>query len=178
MDQERALLQGARAFDRQSLAEIYDQFSPAIYRYAIRLLGSADLAEECVAETFSRFIHALHRGSGPDQHLKAYLYRVAHNWVTDCFRRKPPPELPLDPERHIDHDADPCDALAVSLEQERVRSALTLLTPDQRQVIVLKYLEEMSNEEVAKVLEKPVGAVKALQHRGIQALRRMLLAEE
>jgi RNA polymerase sigma-70 factor (ECF subfamily) len=178
MDQERVWLQGARAFDRQSLAEIYDQFSPAIYRYAYRLLGSADLAEECVAETFSRFLHTLKRGMGPETHLKAYLYRVAHNWVTDSFRRQPLPELPLDPELHLNPEAEPSHAVVVSMERERVRSALKLLTPDQRQVIALKFLEEMSNEEVAKVVEKPVGAVKALQHRGIQALRRMLLAEE
>jgi RNA polymerase sigma factor (sigma-70 family) len=62
-------------------------------------------------------------------------------------------------------------------EQQRVRAALRLLTPEQRQVIVLRFLEEWSLKEVAEVMQKPVGAVKALQHRALAALRRILEEE-
>ena len=62
MDSDKDLLSRARRLQRQALAEVYDRFSPGLYRYARRLLGDADLAEECVAETFSRFLRALHRG--------------------------------------------------------------------------------------------------------------------
>jgi RNA polymerase sigma-70 factor (ECF subfamily) len=64
------------------------------------------------------------------------------------------------------------------LERERVRAALRLLTPDQRQVIVMRFLEGWSNEEIAQVLDKPVGAVKALQHRAIGTLRKLLVQKE
>ena len=60
------------------------------------------------------------------------------------------------------------------MELQQVRSALALLTPDQRQVIMLKYLEEWENEDIARALNKPVGAVKSLQHRAIESLRRLL----
>jgi len=93
---EKKLLKLARRFDQQTLGEIYDQYSPGLYRYAMRLLGNVDLAEECVAETFSRFLHALRGGGGPQDHLQAYLYRVAHNWITDQWRRQPPPPMQLD----------------------------------------------------------------------------------
>src|SRR5512136_2797630 len=89
---EPILLERAREFDRQALAEIYDAYSPGIYRYAMRFLADRDLAEECVAETFSRFLHALKRHTGPRDHLQAYLYRMAHNWFVDFFRQNPPPE--------------------------------------------------------------------------------------
>ena len=59
-----------------------------------------------------------------------------------------------------------------------MRAALVHLTPDQRQVIVLRYLEGLENEMVALALEKPVGAIKSLQHRAIDALRRMLVPQK
>ncbi len=83
----------AKRFDPQALAEIYDSLSPAIYRYALRLLGEQEQAKECMAETFQRFLTALQRGAGPDEFLRAYLYRIAHNWITDYYRRKQSPEL-------------------------------------------------------------------------------------
>jgi len=172
------LLQGARRFDMGALAEIYDTFSPAIYRYAMRLLGDTDVAEECVAETFSRFLMALKNGKGPREHLQAYLYRIAHNWITDVYRRKPPPSIPLNTEIPSESEIEPPNLLTQELKRQSVRDALALLTPDQRQVIVLKYLEGMDHSEIAMVINKPVGAVKAIQHRGMQALRRLLCSEE
>jgi RNA polymerase sigma-70 factor (ECF subfamily) len=106
--------------------------------------------------------------------LQAYLYRIAHNWITDYYRSKVPPSLPLDPELRSDPAQDPPEVVADAMELQQVRSALTLLTPDQRQVITLKYLEEWENEDIARALNKPVGAVKSLQHRAIDALRRLL----
>lgn len=73
---------------------------------------------------------------------------------------------------------DPDGILAATDEREAVRAALIQLTPDQRQVIVLKFLEEWSNQEVAEALDKPVGAIKALQHRAINTLRRFLVEPE
>jgi len=178
MPNDQMLLQCARRFEVGALAEIYDTFSPAIYRYAMRLLGDVDLAEECVAETFSRLLLALKNGKGPREHLQAYLYRVAHNWITDRYRRKIPPTLPLDPELRSDGDEEPPQMLTQEMDRQRVRAALELLTPDQRQVIALKYLEELDNTNIARVLNKPVGAVKALQHRAILSLRRILLSKE
>jgi RNA polymerase sigma-70 factor, ECF subfamily len=167
----------AQQFELQALAEIYDCYSPGLYRYALRLLGSRDAAEECIAETFSRFLLALRAGKGPKQNLQAYLYRIAHNWVTDHYRRMPP-TLPLVSRSQPDEAPSPDQILLQRAEKERVRHALACLTPDQRQVVVLKFLEEWTNEEVALALGKPVGAVKSLQHRAIAALQRMLSSEE
>ena len=84
--QEDELLHAARQFDRQALTEIYDRYSTALYAYAMRLLGNPELAEECVADTFQRFLLALRAGGGPDGYLKAYLYRIAHKEISagDC----------------------------------------------------------------------------------------------
>lgn len=161
-----------------ALTDIYDRYNPGLYRYALRLLGDAQLAEDCLSETFSRFLQALRAGQGPETHLQAYLYRVAHNWITDHYRRRPPPPLPLDSDRHVDPAASPEQVVAATLQQERVRAALARLTPEQRQVVMLKYLEGWENDAIAAALGKPVGAVKALQHRAVAALQRLLLPAE
>lgn len=172
--QDQAILERAKRFEAQTLEEIFNSFSPGIYRYAYRLLGDEELARECMSETFSRFLSALKRDSGPDDYLQAYLYRIAHNWVTDYYRSKVPPTLPLDVNTPADPTIEPHQVVAAAMDNQQLRDALSLLTPDQRQVIVLKYLEDWEIESIAQTLNKPVGAVKALQHRALEALRRIL----
>lgn len=173
------LLIQARRFNEQALVSIYEEFSPRLFRYAFRLLGESDLAEECVSETFSRFLHALKDGRGPDEHLQAYLYRIAHNWVTDYYRRQPPPSEPIE-ELIIGQDSggNPAQILAQELEREKVRKALLQLTQEQQKVIALKFLEGWAYPEIASLLGKTVEATRALQHRALAALRLYLVEEE
>lgn len=175
--EEQDLLNQARAFDSSALAAIYDRFSPGLYAYAMRLLGDQCLAEDCVAETFSRFLKALQSGQGPDAHLQAYLYRVAHNWITDLYRRQPPPPLELDEDLRAEEEAQPEHQVDHSLARQEVRNALRMLTPEQRQVVVLRFLEDWENEEVSAALHRPVSAVKSLQHRALNTLRRWLMGK-
>jgi RNA polymerase sigma-70 factor (ECF subfamily) len=175
---EGELLEGARRFEREALAAIYDRYSPGLYAYSLRLLGDPDLAEECTAETFSRFLHTLSQGNSPRQYLQAYLYRIAHNWINDWYRRQPPAPLSLEDNLHANDAESPQQVTLEHLAQRRVRNALLELTPDQRQVIVLKYLEGWELEEIAAALNKSVGAVKALQHRALEALRAVLIGVE
>ena len=172
------LLARAKRLDMEALAEIYDLYNLGLYGYAIRLLGDVELAEDCVAETFSRFLQALHAGRGPQTYLQAYLYRIAHNWITDLYRRQPIPPLSLDEDLHTSSELWPELEAAENIQKERVRAALLHLTPDQRQVILLKYYYGWENKEVAAALNKPIGAVKSLQHRALGGLRRMLLPVE
>ncbi|TRZ51621.1 sigma-70 family RNA polymerase sigma factor [bacterium] len=171
------LLELARQFDHPALAQIYDTYSPGLYRYAMRLLGDQNLAEDCVAETFSRFLQALQTKRGPDSYLQAYLYRMAHNWIVDHYRREPMQPVELT-EEHRDENADPEKDAGQHLRQERLRMAIKKITPEQQQVIALKYLEGWKNEEIARSLKKPVGAVKSLQHRALANLQRILNREE
>jgi len=175
---EQALLAGARKCDITALAEIYDRYSPAIYRYAMRLLGDDFLSEECVSETFSRFLQCIRSGQGPSEHLQAYLFRIAHNWITDLYRRQPSPTYGLDESMRDSENPLPESIVNLKIEQDRIRAALRSLTSEQRQVISLKFIEGWENEEVAAALGKPVGAVKALQFRAVRTLRRLLVIDE
>jgi len=171
---EQELLRQARLFDQTALAEIYDRYNNGIYYYALRLLGDQSMAEDCAAETFSHLLRALRGGGGPTDNLKAYLYRSAHNWITDYYRRTAP--LPLDPDVDLlEPDSDPEDIAEQNIIQEQVRIAMRLLTPEQRQVIALRFVEGWELDEIATSLQKPIGAIKALQHRAVGALQKLLL---
>ncbi len=169
---ETELLHLAQGFDLIALAKIYDLYSPDIHRYAMRLLGNTTLAEDCVSETFSRFLHALAAGKGPRDYLRAYLYRIAHNWITDHYRREHPSEeltetIPDETQR-IEEKADR------AIQHSRILQAIHELSPNQQQVIALKYWQDLDNKEIARALGKPVGAIKSLQHRAIISLQRKL----
>ena len=77
----------------------------------------------------------------------------------------------------MDLKPEPREEIQQLLEKETIKKALSKLTPDQQQVIVLRFIEEYENDEVAQILNKSVGSIKALQHRALAALRQQLLAE-
>jgi RNA polymerase sigma-70 factor (ECF subfamily) len=169
------LLKKAQSLDKNALVEIYDLYSNLLFAYAFKHLGDSQLAEDLVSETFFRFLGALERGGGPKDHLKAYLYRITHNLITDHFRREPPPSLELEEDRIPELKPGPSSRLVSKQDSERVRQALRLLTDDQRQVVVLRFLEGWSSQEISQAMDKSLGAVKALQHRGVAALQRILI---
>jgi len=169
---EQELLKLASQLDTTALAEIYDCYSPGLYRYAMRLLGHASLAEDCVAEAFTRFLQSLQNHRGPRDHLQAYLYRIAHNWIVDLYRDH---EETIALSEALRSENAPEEEAAKRIRQQQVRKAIRSLTPDQQKVITLKYLEDWSNEEIARVLHKPVGAVKSLQHRALLSMQKLLM---
>jgi len=171
---EPDLLQRAQRYEGKALAEIYDTYSPELYNYAYRQLGNPTQAEECVAETFKRLLEALSQRKGPRDHIRAYLYRIAHNWITDQYRRQPLPDVSLEDQMISDPSPSPSQAAADNMQREQLREALMKLNANQRLVVALKYLEGWSSPEIAKALDRPLEAVKGLLHRGIENLRQHL----
>lgn len=172
MSNEQELLRLASQLNTNALAEIYDIHSPGIYRYSMRLLGDMTLAEDCVAETFARFLKSLQEQRGPHDNLQAYLYRIAHNWIVDLYRNNKE-SVELTDVLRSESDV-PEEEAAKRIRQKQVRRAIRHLTPEQQQVISLKYLDDWNNEEVARLMKKPVGAVKSIQHRALKSLYRLL----
>jgi RNA polymerase sigma-70 factor (ECF subfamily) len=175
---ERLLLERAKKYDPEALGEIYDGYSEVIYRYIYRYLGEARLAEDLTAEVFLKLLEAIKVSQGPRTHLSAWLYRVAHNLVVDHFRRRPQAEsLPLE-EGLVAASEDVTVVVEKKLAQQQLRAAISHLTTDQQQIIVLKFVEGLSNAEVGQVLGKTKGAVESLQHRALAALQRIMEREE
>jgi RNA polymerase sigma-70 factor (ECF subfamily) len=155
--------------ERLDAGQAFDEFAPRIYRYIYHRLGQRAVAEDLTSEVFVRLVRMRER---PDN-LSAYLYRIAHNIVIDYVRRNPAGLAPLD-ETYASEGNDPARAAQLEAERIRLRRAINRLTPDQQQVIILKYVEGLGNLEVAEIMGRPEGAVKALQHRALDSLRRLL----
>ncbi|MGC9350148.1 MAG: sigma-70 family RNA polymerase sigma factor [Anaerolineae bacterium] len=177
MKQGEHLLQRAHRLEEAALTEIYDTYAAAIYRYVYRKTGDVDTAQDLTAETFHRLLEALHRDAGPREHLSGWLYRVAHNLIVDFYRSKP--EDPPASLESVNPSVPPSQGEILARENRaaRARAALEKLTPLQQQVVILRFLEEMSLREVAQVLNRTVGSIKALQHRAVSSLQRVLEEE-
>lgn len=174
MAQEQELLQRARALEEAALGEIFDTYYPVLYRYIYHHIHHRQIAEDLTAEVFTRMLEQLANGAGPAQYLRAWLYRVAYNIVVDQSRRQVHRNHdPLD-ERTALADGDVERQAEKSIDRDRARAALGQLTPDQRTVLILKYLEGYGNRELARMMGTTIGAIKALQFRGLQAMRRCL----
>ncbi|MBM3127258.1 MAG: sigma-70 family RNA polymerase sigma factor [Chloroflexi bacterium] len=150
---------------------MYDTHAPRIFRYIYHRLGNRAVAEDLTSEVFVRFLRAR---VAPDN-LAAFLFRMAHNLIVDYLRCHRATQL-LD-ENLAAEQSDPANLVAEEMRRARLRRALARLTVEQQQVIVLKFLEGFSNEEIARVLDKSVGAVKVMQHRGLATMRDLLSGE-
>jgi RNA polymerase sigma-70 factor (ECF subfamily) len=171
---ERTLLERAKQYDEAALGELYDQYAPRIYAYIYRRVHDAHLAEDLTGDVFVRVMQAIQAGRIWHTSFRAWLYRIAHNLTVDHYRRQPAAaELELDEQMIADEDSL-TSVVTRRLFNQRLRSAINRLTPDQQQVLVLRFGEEMTARETAEVMEKTVGAIEALQRRGLASLRRIL----
>ncbi|NOK59677.1 MAG: hypothetical protein GFH27_549285n201 [Chloroflexi bacterium AL-W] len=167
------LVMRAKAGDDSAFTQIYERYSSAIYRYIYFRVGEVELAEDIQAEVFLRMLEGMHRYEDRGWPISAWLYRIAHDRTIDTIRRKSNHrQVPLDywegscesPEGQVAHQ----------LDKEELRRTLNDLTEEQRKVILLRFMADMSVQEVAEKLGRTEGSVKALQHRGIQSLARRL----
>ncbi len=175
MTGEHALLKRAQAYDEQAIAQLYDQYAPRVYAYLYRRLQDAQLAEDLTGEVFVRLLEALQSEQFWHTSFRAWLYRVAHNLVVDVYRRRAVgTTLPLDDRPSLANSEEPPETVVEQREAlDCLRKAVKQLTPEQQQVLVLRFGERLKAKEVAEIMNKSVGAVEALQHRALAALRRL-----
>lgn len=170
--EEGELVQRAQAADSRAFAELYDLYHRRIYVYVYYKVGDQALAEDLAADVFARALQAIGSYDYRGVPIAAWLMRIAHNLVIDHFRRSSKRQVVELDEHHPASYGDPVPIVESRLVQDELRSAISKLTDDQQQVLILKFVEGMSNSEVAAAIGKPEGAVKSLQHRGLAALRR------
>jgi RNA polymerase sigma-70 factor (ECF subfamily) len=165
----------AKAGDPGAFTAIYERYSAAIYRYIYFRVGEAELAEDLQAEVFLRMLEGIQRYEDRGWPISAWLYRIAHDRTVDTMRRRRN-------RQHVPLEAwsgtcdGPDSTVDVQLDHEELNQMLNDLTDEQRQVIRLRFMADMSVQEVAQKLGRTEGSVKALQHRGIQSLARRLSA--
>ena len=171
------MLERASRADPSALSDLYDQYVNKIYLYIHHRVGQAELAEDLTGQVFMRMLEALRSGRGWQTSFSGWLYRIAHNLVIDHYRRRTRTAfVDIEETAHTlaAPDGDPLHSVQSRLDSEHLRTALSLLTGEQAQVIALRFLEELSISEVAEIMNKTEGAVKALQYRAVLSLRRVM----
>jgi RNA polymerase sigma-70 factor (ECF subfamily) len=176
-DVERETVDRARVGDQQALADLYDWYMPRVYRYAVARLGHATEAEDLTEEVFLKMLGAIADFRWKDVPFSSWLFRIAHNQIASHFRRNAQRGGPTYqiPEDTADWRHDLATAVEERITLQEVREA-TQQPPDaQREVIALRFAVGLSIAETAKALGKREGNIKALQHKAVAKLQKMLI---
>lgn len=167
------LVRRAQHGNKNAIGKLYDRHQPHIYRFVWSRVRHLQTAEDMTGEIFTRMVANLPHYQDKGLPFRAWLYRIARNLIADHFRQhQPHPPLPLDAAENIIINKENLDIIVQqNLTLASVNKALDLIDPEQREVIVMRFLVGLPLKEVALSLGKTVPAVKSLQHRGLQALR-------
>lgn len=177
-ESEAELIERAK-YDANAFGLLYERYVDRIYQYIYYRTGVHHEAEDLTARTFFRALHNIHRYTQRGLPFSAWLYRIAHNLVANWHRdRKNRQLVSLDevvlasktstlPEYHLERKE----------REEALRLAITHLTPDRQQLLILKFAEALSNEEIGKIMGKSEGAIKSLYHRTLVVLREDLKSQ-
>jgi RNA polymerase sigma-70 factor (ECF subfamily) len=175
-----ALLKSAQCGDPAAFDRIYNLYADKIFRYLYARLGQREVAEDLTADVFVRMIQAFPRfkvnSARPVASFSAWLYCLAGNLLRDQYRRQKHRDH-LDLAEHLDVDSGAPglhDVLAADENNRDLLQAITRLNDEQRSVLLWRFGENLSVQDVAEMMGKSAGAVKALQHRALAALRRIM----
>ncbi|MBI4505466.1 MAG: sigma-70 family RNA polymerase sigma factor [Chloroflexi bacterium] len=166
------LVRRAIVGDASAFGALYDRYLERVYRYVYYRVGSVEEAEDLSEEIFLKAWEAIGRYREQGVPFSAWLMRLAHNHVIDHFRtrRVTAPLAETLPAR----TPDPEHAAERRLAAQAVLCAMQDLTSEQQQVLILRFIEEFDHSEIAAIMGKNEGAVRALQFRGLSALRAAL----
>jgi len=144
---------------KKEFIKLYDEFAPRIHRFINLKISSIHDSEDLTSETFFKFWQKSRENRLNDikiDYPKAMLYRIANNLVIDFYRKKSRKEVSLDQEDKT---------------MEQIKTALAQLKEEHQNVIVWRYLDELSTKEIAEILGKSEGAARVLIHRALNALK-------
>jgi RNA polymerase sigma-70 factor (ECF subfamily) len=158
----------------EQLTALFDSCYPRIARYAFARIGNQTDAEDIAAEVFVRAFESLDSFRERGLPMEAWLFRIAHNLVVDRFRHNSRFQRSAEEDVDIQDDADPAGLAEQRVLIRDVRKAMECLTPDQREVVRLRFFAGLSSKETAAVMRKKDGAVREMQRAALEKLRGLL----
>ena len=176
-DVERTTVDRARTGDQQALADLYDWYMPRVYRYVVARVGNPAEAEDLTEEVFLKMLGAIGDFRWREVPFSSWIFRIAHNCIATHYRKSAQrggatSELSED---MLDGKPDVATAVEERITMDEVRRAAELLPEAQREVIALRFAVGLSIADTAKALGKREGNIKALQHKAVAKLQKMLI---
>lgn len=176
MQEELDLVQRARQGEQEAFAQLYESHFDKIFRYVVLKIRNQAEAEDMAQQVFIKAYESIGSYQSQGVPFTAWLFRIAHNQMVDYVRKQSKKQtVPLDESLQIKDDSDVEHEVEVKIEMEKVVLATAKLTKAQREVISLRFAGGLSITEAAKTMRKSEGAIKALQHSAILALRKTLV---
>ena len=175
MQDEESLVRRAQQRDEEALAQLYEENFDKIYRYVVLKIGDRTEAEDITQQVFLKALKSISSFKWKGAPFSAWLYRIAHNLIVDYLRKKSKRAMvPLDEALAGSDSSNPAREVERNLDIEQLALATKRLTKAQQEVISLRFASELSIAQVARIMGKNEGAIKALQHSAILSLRRVL----
>jgi RNA polymerase sigma-70 factor (ECF subfamily) len=176
VQEELDLVQRARQGEQEAFAQLYESHFDKIFRYVVLKIRNQAEAEDMTQQVFIKAYESIGSYQSQGVPFTAWLFRIAHNQMVDYVRKQSKKQtVPLDESLQIKDDCDVEHEVEVKIEMEKVVLATAKLTKAQREVISLRFAGGLSITEAAKTMRKSEGAIKALQHSAILALRKTLV---
>lgn len=175
----KSLVERAAGGDSEAFGELYSTYLDRIYLYVSHQVKDKTTAEDITEDVFIKAWEAIKSCKGREQTFLPWLFRVAHNHIIDIYRIKQK-ELSLQTAVEIETVTGVSDhrlELEKKLEQQQLLSAIGGLPPNQRQVIILKFIEGLDNREIGQVMHKKEGAIRIMQMRALATLRQRIQKE-
>ena len=175
----RELVARGQQGDRDALEELYLIHFDRIYSYLHMSVGNRHDAEDLATQTFLKMLESIGRFRWQSAPFSAWLFRIAHNLAMDHFRAarrwQPEEEVP-----EPVGDAEPSAELTAmqTIGRESMLKRIENLSPEQQQVLTLKFVFNLPNAEVAAILDKTEGAIKSLQHRALASLQKQIQQQQ
>lgn len=170
---EEDVLARASQGDKDAFGELYERYTERIFNYVYYRTGNVHDAEDLTARVFQRAMNHIHNYTDRGVPFSAWLYRIAHNLVANWHRdRSRKQEIPLDDLPALTAKGEhPETSLVRTEEQESLLRLIRRLPPERQSLLILKFVENLSNAEIGQIMGRSEGAVKSLYHRTLLALR-------
>ncbi len=167
------LIQSAKRGDQAALGAIYDCLYPSVFRYLYYRVSDQEIAEDLAAEVFVRMVERIGTFEQRERPMLAWLYTIARNLAADHYRLQGHvDQMPLEESLIAGETYQPSQTIERRQDKDCLAKAMENLTEEQRQVILLRFVEDRDIAEVAATLGKNERAIRSLQHRALAALNR------
>ena len=169
----KQFLKQAQSGDSQAFGRIYDEFADKLYRFIFFRVGHREIAEDVLSDTFVKSWQKIHQINSPKS-LSAWLYQIARNNIIDYYRLKKESVALEEIADTLEDAVNPIEIINATMQQKKILDVLNQLPTEQRQVIQYRFFEDLSNEEIAFILNKTEGAIRVIQNREIIRMKELL----
>lgn len=174
IDGEKNLIERAKSGDSEAFGILYDCYQPQIYRFVYIKVSQKEDAEDLTHQVFLNAWRGIDDYKHQGFPFSSWLYRIARNQIIDFYRNRKDVVAIESVEEIVEDSSSPAETADFNMMSEKVMALIQELTHIEQDVIILRFIEEKSHDEVAKAIGKTPMATRLIQHRAINNLKKIL----